>query len=86
MSIGPAPKDASEGIRVADKIEMTARKTVKEFFVEPAHYIFYSALTLGIIVTLFGKKLDWEFLFLLCVSGVLNFYFKDKVEITGKEI
>lgn len=86
MSIGPAPKDAAEGIRVADKVEMTARKTIKEFFAEPAYYIFYCSLTLGMIVTLCGKKLDWEFVFLLCFTGVLHFYFKEKVEITGKEV
>lgn len=72
MSIGPSEITKIEEMATVTKFSMTAKKAVAQYFVRPAHYLFYMLLTMGALALLIGKEPPIKFWILLAFIGVLN--------------
>lgn len=74
MSIGPKTKQ-DQGIRVsfADKTKFIAKETLKTFFLDPTHYLFYGALSFTIIGLLLGRSFQWPLYVILVLLGIFKF-------------
>ncbi len=77
MSISPQTKPIVEVTGVFEKMNISVKKTLSAYFVDPLHYIFYVALSALMIGLFFGHEFSWEFhvaFFAVGCLKVIRFY------------
>lgn len=75
MSIGPKiKKDQGIQIGVIGQTKYIVKESMKEFFINPVHYLFYGSLSATIIGLLIGVTFQWQLYAVVLLLGVFKLF------------
>jgi len=72
MSIGPTLEKEEFKAKLFTRLTNSVKKSTEVFFIDPLHYIFYTALSLVLIVLLAGMRISIAYYIILAILGAVK--------------